>query len=65
MASPPEQAAQAPATPPETRQQLAAAASLQAPEILKPVAAKAVIKPAAPRRPKTLDDLIAQIATSR
>jgi hypothetical protein len=38
---------------------------LQAPEIIKPVAAKAVIKPAAPRRPKTLDDLIAQIATSR
>jgi hypothetical protein len=65
MVSPPEQAAQAPATPPETRQQVAAAASLQPPEILKPVAAKAVIKPAAPRRPKTLDDLIAQIATSR
>jgi hypothetical protein len=65
MASPPAQAAQAPVTPPETLQQVAAAASLQAPGITRPVVAKAVIKPAAPRRPKTLDDLIAQIATSR
>jgi hypothetical protein len=65
MASPPEQVAQAPVTPPETRQQVAAAGPLQAPEIIKPVAAKAVTKPAAPRRPKTLDDLIAQIVTSR
>jgi hypothetical protein len=65
MASPPAQAAQAPVPTPETRQQVAAAALPQAPEIIKPVAAKAVTKPPAPRRPKTLDDLIAQIATSR
>ena len=65
MASPPEQAAQAPVTPPEPLRQVAAAAPLQAPGMIKLVAAKAVTKPAAPRRPKTLDDLIAQIATSR
>jgi hypothetical protein len=64
-ASPPAQAAQVPMTSPETLQQVAAAAPLQAPEIIKPVAAKAVTKPASVRRPKTLDDLIAQIATSR
>lgn len=65
MAPPLEQAAQAPVTSAETLQQVAAAAPLQAPEIIKPVAARAVTKPVAPRRPKTLDDLIAQIATSR
>jgi hypothetical protein len=65
MASPPEQAAQSPVTPPETLQQVAAAAPSQAPGVARPVAPKAVTKPAAPRRPKTLDDLIAQIATSQ
>jgi hypothetical protein len=65
VASPRAQAAQAPVTPPETPQQVAAAAPLQMPGIIKPVLAKAATKPAAPRRPKTLDDLIAQIATSR
>jgi hypothetical protein len=64
-ASPPEQAAQAPVTPAENLQQLATAGPLQASGIVKPVLAKVVIKPAATRRPKTLDDLIAQIAASR
>jgi hypothetical protein len=60
-----EQAAHAPAAPLQTVQQVAVAAPLQAPGIIKPMAAKAVTKPATLRRPKTLDDLIAQIATSR
>jgi hypothetical protein len=64
-ASPPAQAAQASGTSPDALQQVTAAAPLQAPESIKPVAVKAVTKPAPPRRPKTLDDLIAQIATSR
>ena len=46
--------------PPQTPAEAA-----QAPEIAKPAAAKAVAKPAAPHHPKTLDDLIAQIAASR
>ena len=46
--------------PPQTPAEAA-----QAPEIAKPVPAKAVAKPAAPHHPKTLDDLIAQIAASR
>ncbi len=37
----------------------------RAPEITKPVAAKSFTKPAGSRRPKTLDDLIAQIVASR
>lgn len=39
--------------------------SMQAPEIAKPIPAKAVVKAALPRHPKTLDDLIAQIVASR
>jgi hypothetical protein len=61
----PAEAAQAPPTPVQTTPQAASAIPAQAPEIAKPVAAKAVAKPAAPRHPKTLDDLIAQIAASR
>jgi len=61
----PEEAAQAPPTPVRTTPQAASAIPPQAPETAKPVAAKAVAKPAAPRHPKTLDDLIAQIAASR
>jgi ABC-type uncharacterized transport system substrate-binding protein len=37
----------------------------RAPETGKPVVIKAAAKPAGARRPKTLDDLIAQIVTSR
>lgn len=40
-------------------------ATTRIPEIAKPVIAKAVMKSAGLRRPKTLDDLIAQIAASR
>jgi hypothetical protein len=65
MAPPLEQAAHASLTSADAPQQVAAAAPLEAPEIIKPLAAKALAKPVAPRRPKTLDDLIAQIATSR
>jgi hypothetical protein len=65
MAAPPEQAAQVPVMPAENLQQVATAAPLQASGIVKPVLAKVLTKPAAPRRPKTLDDLIAQIAASR
>ena len=61
----PAEAAQAPPTPVQTAPQAASAIPPQAPEIAKPVAAKAVAKPAAPHHPKTLDDLIAQIAASR
>jgi len=61
----PAEAAQAPPTPLQTTPQAASAISPQAPEIAKPAAAKAVAKPAAPHHPKTLDDLIAQIAASR
>jgi len=61
----PEEAAQAAQTTVQTTPQAASAIPPQAPEIAKPVAAKAVAKPAAPRHPKTLDDLIAQIAASR
>jgi hypothetical protein len=64
-------AAPEPATQPQTPPQAAAPTATsspvlaQAPEIAKPVAVKAAAKPAGPRRPKTLDDLIAQIAASR
>jgi len=61
----PAEAAQAPPTPVQITPQAASAIPPQAPEITKPVAAKAVAKPAGPRHPKTLDDLIAQIAASR
>jgi hypothetical protein len=61
----PAEATQAPPTPVQIAPQAVSAIPPQAPEIAKPVAAKAVAKPAAPRHPKTLDDLIAQIAASR
>ena len=61
----PAEAAQAAPIPVQTTPQAASAIPPQAPEIAKPVAAKAVAKPAAPRHPKTLDDLIAQISASR
>jgi hypothetical protein len=62
----PEPATQ-PQTPPQAPAPIATSSPAlpQAPEIAKPVAVKAVAKPAGPRRPKTLDDLIAQIAASR
>jgi hypothetical protein len=38
---------------------------LEAGELAKPVSAKALAKPVPPRRPRSLDELIAQIAASR
>jgi len=61
----PAEAAQALPTSVQTTPQAAEAILPQAPEITKSVAPKAVAKPAGPRHPKTLDDLIAQIAASR
>ncbi|MGA7259356.1 MAG: hypothetical protein WBX30_00400 [Stellaceae bacterium] len=58
------------AEPPVTQSALRAMPALlekpvAAPQSAKAVAAKAVVKPASPRRAKSLDDLIAQIMTSR
>jgi hypothetical protein len=61
----PPEAAQAPPTLVQTTPQAVSAIPPQPPEIAKPVVARAVAKPAAPRHPKTLEDLIAQIAASR
>ena len=38
---------------------------LEAAELAKPVSAKALAKPVPPRRPRSLDELIAQVAASR
>ena len=38
---------------------------IETPELAKPSPAKAIAKPALPRRPRSLDELIAQVATSR
>jgi hypothetical protein len=38
---------------------------LEPAELAKPAAAKALAKPIAPRRPRSLDELIAQVAASR
>ena len=65
LAQTPPEAAQARPTPVQTTPQAVSAIPPQPPEIAKPVVARAVVKSAAPRHPKTLEDLIAQIAASR
>jgi hypothetical protein len=69
VAAPPQTTTRASLTvaPTQTMSPIAATAQIptRAPEIPKPVVIKAAAKPAALRRPKTLDDLIAQIVASR
>ena len=58
------------AEPPATRSALRAMPALlekpaQSAQLAKPVPVKAVVRPSPPRRAKSLDDLLAQIMTSR
>ena len=69
MAAPPQTTTRASLTVAPTQMMSPTAAAAQiptrAPEIAKPVVIKAAAKPTGARRPKTLDDLIAQVAASR
>ena len=51
--------------PPSTIAPASLEKTIEAPELAKPSPAKAIAKPALPRRPRSLDELIAQVATSR
>jgi len=63
--APPETAAEPPATQSALRAMPALLEKPPAAQLAKTVPVKAVAKPGAPRRAKSLDDLIAQIMTSR